>query len=244
MARIVALAWLLVAVGCGSTAAPPARPPSASEIAAADARVAADPAVVDCEARLDDCSGIAVDDPFDSWRLGLGRLATARADRCRAGDGDACYRAWQYGLRDADLLRRGCELGSHHACAAAGGADGGALPTSSEGAIVVEATALEAARLRGKPKIRPPKGVRTHMADARRTALTATVKICVDATGVPQRVTMLKSSGYVAYDLRLRNAVATWRYRPFVIDGSAAVVCAAVTFDYAQKARRPIGWGW
>ncbi len=65
--------------------------------------------------------------------------------------------------------------------------------------------------------------------------LRAVVQICVDEIGRPAWVTVVESSGWAGYDMDLVNTVATWRYRPFVVDGIAAPACGLVTFAYRQS---------
>jgi len=47
--------------------------------------------------------------------------------------------------------------------------------------------------------------------------------------------TVLKSSGFPAYDARLVDEVRRWRYTPFVIDGRPTPVCSVVQFVYNQR---------
>jgi hypothetical protein len=303
MSWIVAAVLLVVIAGCGGP--PPSRCAIAArtDVHASNLDARSDPTVRDCEAKVEECSGIAVRDPERSWQAGLRRLAAARAELCAAGDRDGCYRAWQYGLRDDGLLRRGCELGSQHACitmAAAlhESAPAEALPFAIRacelengagcvmaadivrgglGVAVDEAraaeldaacaalavcprrpgptvasggldgaspAAIEARRIAGDKVILPPSIVKFEMVQAGQRKLVASVKLCLDSTGLPSAVTMLKSSGYRAYDHLLRRTIEDWRYRPFEIDGKPVPVCTAVTFIYAQKpavpASRPV----
>ena len=71
-------------------------------------------------------------------------------------------------------------------------------------------------------------------ATRRSTPIRRPAKVCVAATGAIEQVHVLKSSGFPAYDEALRAGVRAWRYRPFVINGSAAKVCSIVNFIYSQ----------
>jgi TonB family protein len=98
----------------------------------------------------------------------------------------------------------------------------------------VPPTALESLRVAGDKDIYPDQATRDAIAQAGKTRLVVPLKVCVDATGAIEQVHVLKSSGFPAYDEALRVGVRAWRYRPFVINGSAAKVCSIVQFIYSQ----------
>jgi hypothetical protein len=63
----------------------------------------------------------------------------------------------------------------------------------------------------------------------------STYKICVGADGEVTMVSQMRSSGFAAYDEKIRSTIrATWRYRPFVVGGSPTPVCTALRFVYSQ----------
>jgi TonB family protein len=92
--------------------------------------------------------------------------------------------------------------------------------------------ALESLRVGTRADPVPDESDAQAMAHGTRPVLIANVKLCVDAAGEPSSVTMLRSSGFLDYDAKLRAAVRTWRYRPFVVDGNARPVCTDVAFRY------------
>jgi TonB family protein len=290
---IVACAVALVSA-CAASAPPSPAPPSPAPAATTFAPsqpsttdpVAADPAVRDCMAKVTYCRGVATGDPDRTWQAGLARLAVIETETCRAGNGDACVRAWSFAHRDQGLLRLGCDAGSAEACVvlaeelvpsapdaalqlavracdldwppgcatAATLLDGAlGLPADPERAAALRRRArgapdagaaepvspsfLEAKRIAGDKNVVPPDIVKIQMVQHQRTKLVASVKLCIDATGVPERLTMLRSSGYRDYDRVVREAMSWWRYTPFLIDGVAAPVCTAVTFVYGQRPR-------
>jgi TonB family protein len=97
----------------------------------------------------------------------------------------------------------------------------------------VIATALEAQRVAGERDILPDDVTRADLRRGGATRLLTVVKVCIDAGGRVTSATMLKSSGYPAYDQRLRATIKdTWRYRPYKIDGVAKPVCSSATFIY------------
>jgi TonB family protein len=94
--------------------------------------------------------------------------------------------------------------------------------------------ALESLRVAGETQIMPPDRVREHMATAGVVRLQGIVRICLDADGRVQSTRMLRTTGHGDYDGKLLAAVATWRYRPYSVDGRAMPVCGTVRFVYVQ----------
>ena len=49
-------------------------------------------------------------------------------------------------------------------------------------------------------------------------------------------VSLLKSTGFPAYDNKIQNTIQkSWSYRPIIVSGKATPVCTAVRFVYRQK---------
>jgi periplasmic protein TonB len=100
----------------------------------------------------------------------------------------------------------------------------------------VAPTALEQQRVSGEKQISPDDVTKTEIGRSGKTKLVASFKICLATSGAISNITMLKSSGFPAYDQKLtREMRSTWKYRPFMVNGKAAPVCTAVTFIYSQK---------
>lgn len=102
-------------------------------------------------------------------------------------------------------------------------------------ARVLPPTAFEAQRVSGNAQIAPDDPTKTEIQRAGQDKLIATFKLCVDASGAVAKVQQLKASGFAAYDAKIDRQMRTWRYRPFMVDGTAAPVCTAVTFIYVQR---------
>ena len=68
-----------------------------------------------------------------------------------------------------------------------------------------------------------------------RDRVRATIKLCLDKKGLVQRVSLLSSSGYDAYDRRLMSEMKSWRYRPYTVAGTPTPVCSPVVFVYALR---------
>lgn len=109
-------------------------------------------------------------------------------------------------------------------------------PPPPPGAQNVSPTLLEVSRIAGEKAIVPDDKTRKAIQDSSATRLIASFKLCVDDTGKVTKVTMLKSSGFEAYDQKiLREMRTNWAYRPYQVNGKAVPVCTAVTFIYSQK---------
>jgi len=103
----------------------------------------------------------------------------------------------------------------------------------------VSPTMLEGSRIAGDKNIVPDDDTKTAITRAEAkggpSRIVASLKLCLDDTGAVSSVSLLKSSGYPAYDAKLIATIrTTWRYRPFIVNGRATAVCTAVTFIYAQ----------
>jgi len=97
---------------------------------------------------------------------------------------------------------------------------------------VVGATALEKLRTRGTPFIKPDAETKNKIAETDGKHVIAMFKLCIDVKGAPASITILKPSGYDAYDQKLEREMRTWAYKPWVVAGTAVPVCTAVTFVY------------
>jgi ferric-dicitrate binding protein FerR (iron transport regulator) len=94
--------------------------------------------------------------------------------------------------------------------------------------------ALEPLRIKGNKTIMPDSFVQRSIQNTGDNRLIAVVKLCIDTTGKVSRLTLLKTSGYPAYDDKILAEMKGWGYRPYVADGKPVTVCTAVTFIYSQ----------
>jgi TonB family protein len=99
----------------------------------------------------------------------------------------------------------------------------------------VPPTLLEGYRTRGSKLIVPDDDTKLAFQESGKDKLITSYKLCVDTTGAVDRVSMLKTSGYPAYDAKIMRAMKGWGYRPYLVNGKAVPVCTAVTFIYSQK---------
>ena len=94
---------------------------------------------------------------------------------------------------------------------------------------------LERNRIRGTKQIDPDAVTKVDIAKAGKSSVVASFKLCVDTNGRVSTVSMLKSSGFVDYDVKLEREMRRWAYAPFMLNGAATAVCTAVTFIYRPK---------
>jgi len=100
---------------------------------------------------------------------------------------------------------------------------------------IVPQVQLEAQREAGDPQIRPDAGTQLQMQRDGKMRVTAVFKMCLSRAGGVSSVSMVSSSGYPAYDQKLKAGIRTWRYSPFKVNGQAQPVCSPVTFIYTMK---------
>lgn len=100
----------------------------------------------------------------------------------------------------------------------------------------VAPTALEQQRTSGEKNIAPDDLTKTEIQRSGKSKLVGSFKLCIDGAGNVKSVNMLKSTGFPSYDNRIMSEIrSSWRYRPFMVNGTAAPVCTAVTFIYSQS---------
>lgn len=80
----------------------------------------------------------------------------------------------------------------------------------------------------------PDQRTRDQITVLRRRQVIGLFYLCLTEEGTVATVTMLKSTGFQAYDARLTAGVSHWRYRPFVVDGKPAPVCTEDSYTYGQ----------
>jgi protein TonB len=120
-----------------------------------------------------------------------------------------------------------------------GGVEGGVLggveePPKVEAPKVVPQVALEAQRISGEKDIQPPNDVATQMARSGKGTV-GVVKMCLNAGGTVDKLSVLKSTNYPAYDNKIKQKMREWKYRPFQVNGKAVPVCTSVTFIYRPR---------
>jgi len=100
----------------------------------------------------------------------------------------------------------------------------------------VPPTLLEGSRVAGEKMIVPDDNTKTEIQRSGKDKLIGSFKLCLNLSGEVTSVTMLKSTGFPAYDGKIQGKMrGEWKYRPYAVNGKAVPVCTAVTFIYSQK---------
>ncbi|MEZ4398914.1 MAG: TonB family protein [Kofleriaceae bacterium] len=99
---------------------------------------------------------------------------------------------------------------------------------------VIPPTALEQQRISGDTYIVPDDDTTVEIGRSQKAQLMIPVKVCIGRSGDVESVEILKSSGFPAYDDKVQRGVLTWKYRPFMMNGVPAPVCAILMFVYRQ----------
>ena len=100
--------------------------------------------------------------------------------------------------------------------------------------VAVAADLVEGHRISGQRVIIPDNETRKaiHAMHVARTS--PAFKLCLDTTGTPTTIELLRSSCFPRYDADLASKMSEWRYSPYLKDGVAVAVCTAITFIYNQ----------
>jgi serine/threonine protein kinase/outer membrane biosynthesis protein TonB len=111
-----------------------------------------------------------------------------------------------------------------------------AAPAGPSAPAVIAAVALEANRTSGDRNIVPDSATMDAITRSGTDKVASSYKICVGTDGNISTVSLLKTSGFPAYDDKIQATIRRdWRYRPFQIDGKPTAVCTAIRFVYAQR---------
>jgi len=112
-------------------------------------------------------------------------------------------------------------------------------PDAATARRVVTAAVFAANRTAGENEIMPDEATRTEMRHNGSVAAVGAYKICVGGDGKIDSVTVLKSTGYPAYDARIQSTIfTTWRYRPIIVDGRPGPVCSGAKISWSTSSPR------
>ncbi|HEX3764020.1 MAG TPA: protein kinase [Kofleriaceae bacterium] len=101
---------------------------------------------------------------------------------------------------------------------------------------VVAAAALEANRSSGEKNITPDSATMDAITRSGNDKVISSYKMCVGADGNINTVSLLKTSGFPAYDDKIQGTIRRdWHYRPYLVNGKATPVCTALRFVYSQR---------
>jgi TonB family protein len=99
---------------------------------------------------------------------------------------------------------------------------------------IVAPNVLNANRISGDTQIQPDDVTKTAISRSGKSRVIASAKICLDKNGTITSVSLVKTTGFQAYDDEIRSAMGGWRYRPYTVNGVATPACTAITFIYNQ----------
>jgi hypothetical protein len=99
----------------------------------------------------------------------------------------------------------------------------------------VAATVLDANRISGDKEILPDEATQSEVARSGMGSINGSFKVCVTDDGSINTVSLIKSTGFPSYDVKIQSTIRkTWHYRPIIVSGKPTPVCTAVRFVYRQ----------
>jgi TonB family protein len=117
--------------------------------------------------------------------------------------------------------------------------DAGVPPVDPRGAEVwcktstrVTAQVMSSYLLSRRIRIHPDPETEVRMGRDGATSVACTIELCISAGGRVEGARIAKTSGYDDYDQKLRAAILTWTYRPYLIHGIPTQVSSAVEFEF------------
>ncbi len=99
----------------------------------------------------------------------------------------------------------------------------------------VRSDVLEQRRISGDKHILPDGETAMQMSRASQNEARGVVKLCLGSDGAVRSASMIKSTGFDAYDAKLGREMRSWRYQPYQVDGVATPVCTVITVIYRQR---------
>ena len=99
--------------------------------------------------------------------------------------------------------------------------------------IVVKPDAL--VRTAGVAAIQPDAETTKAMIATGHANVITSWKLCVDATGTPDEVSVIRSSGFMTWDTALADGMRAWRFKPVLADGKAVRACTSYTFAWSAS---------
>jgi hypothetical protein len=172
---------------------------------------------------IDDTGAVTAARPQATWSPTVDEIAVAQARR------------WSFEpfLLDGKPAAVCALVGSTHP-------DGTAAPTFPVAAYALDRpsvppAALERDRVAGIKNLLPDGADKQEIHESNKDKIVGSYKMCVDATGAVDVVTVLKSTGLLRYDDFIVRSLRTWRYKPQLVGGKPSGVCTAITFIYSQR---------
>jgi TonB family protein len=97
---------------------------------------------------------------------------------------------------------------------------------------VISTAVMSGLRLSGDTQIRPSSSTQNRMSRDGQTDVIGSVQLCIATDGSIASASTIKKTNYDEYDQALLEAVRSWRYRPYTVNGAAVKACSLVSFHY------------
>ena len=106
-------------------------------------------------------------------------------------------------------------------------------PAEATPPIVVKPDQL--VRTAGDTAIQPDAETAKTMVSTGHAKVITSWKLCVDPTGTPDEVSVIRSSGFLTWDTALAAGMRAWRFKPVLADGKAVRACTSYTFAWSAS---------
>ena len=97
----------------------------------------------------------------------------------------------------------------------------------------VPPTTLENNRVAGTKTVLPDVDTQLEIQRSGKDKIIGSFKMCVTVSGEVSQVSVLKPTGFTAYDSKIMREMRDWKYLPYIYNGVETPVCTAVTFIWS-----------
>ena len=101
--------------------------------------------------------------------------------------------------------------------------------------VILPPTVLMGLRIAGDTQMQPSGATKSDMQFRQVEKLNATFQVCLDPSGNVASSRQLHPTGYAEYDDTLKAGIATWRYKPYMVNGQGIPACGIVSFVYTMR---------
>ena len=106
------------------------------------------------------------------------------------------------------------------------------LEPKKETKRIVAPNVLQALRISGETQPHPSTITQNQMMRDGLTKTSGSFYVCIATDGSVASATLKASTKYPEYDATMASAIRTWRYQPYMFNGTAVPACSMVTFIY------------
>ena len=100
---------------------------------------------------------------------------------------------------------------------------------------VISPNVMTGLRISGDTQIRPSSSSQSRMSRDGQSDVIGSVQLCISTDGSIASASTVKTTRYDDYDQALLEAVRSWRYRPYTVNGAAVKACSVVSFHYVIR---------